>query len=62
MLNDVYEISMFDIKLTNIMVVDAKKRLDKIQFVLVDFGLASSMADRNYKWNIAGTPGYVCYV
>ena len=61
MLNDVYKISMFDIKPNNIMVVDENKNVNQIEFVLVDFGLASSMTHHSYEWYTSGTPGYVCY-
>ena len=62
MLNDVYKISMFDVKLGNIMVVNQNKKVNEIEFVLVDFGLASSMTHDTYKWDTSGTPGYVCYI
>lgn len=57
MLNDVYEISMFDIKLKNIMVVNEDKDVNEIQFVLVGFG--SSMTHHAYQWHTSGTPGNI---
>ena len=62
MLNDAYKISMFDIKLDNIMLVNQTDKIDEAQFVLVDFGLAASMTHDDYEWTTSGTFGYVCYV
>ena len=44
------------------MIVDATKELNKIEFVLVDFGLASSMTHDKYVWRTSGTPGYVRFI
>ena len=59
-LNDMYLLSLFDIKPSNIMVANSNIKLNETYFALIDFGLALPMKSNEYFLTTQGTLGYVC--